>query len=87
MKTKNLQLSCHKMIYWMLKYPDMELALPYRYGLYGLIIGAIFAIASSFLSVGNNLKVMFIMALVELGFVIGLLYGGKKADAGEPNKK
>ncbi|MGP6207154.1 hypothetical protein ACNF42_03865 [Cuniculiplasma sp. SKW3] len=69
------------MIYVMLKYGKMAWSLAYKYGLMGLIIGAILAVASAFLDVGNNLKVMFIMTFIELGFVIGLLLGAKKEDS------
>lgn len=65
----------------MLRYGKMGISLAYKYGFIGLIIGAIFATGSAFLGVGNNLKVMFIMTFVELGFIIGLLLGGKKEDA------
>ncbi|MCL4344927.1 MAG: hypothetical protein M1375_04360 [Candidatus Thermoplasmatota archaeon] len=59
----------------------MGISLAYKYGLFGLIIGAFLALASSFIDVGNNLKVMFIMTFVELGFIIGLLMGAKIDDA------
>jgi uncharacterized membrane protein len=68
------------MIYGMQRYGKMIMSFAYRYGIIGMVIGAILAVLSSFLDVGNNLKVMFIMTFVELGFVVGLLLGAKKEE-------
>ena len=41
----------------------------------GLLIGLIFGFIGYMLTVGNNIKIMFILSLPEGGLITGLLYG------------
>ncbi len=46
-----------------------------KFMLIGLLVGLILGIIGYILTVGNNIKIMFILSLPEGGLITGLLYG------------
>lgn len=46
-----------------------------KFMLIGLVAGLILGIIGYILTVGNNIKIMFILSLPEGGLITGLLYG------------